>query len=607
MRIHETGQRWTAAKPGTEPVLALLPFAVQSGSDGDELIAQGLLEDICGELTRFPALQVISWMSGRAVADLPDPEVGARLGATHVLRGRVRRTGARLRVSATLVESQGSTQLWTEQFDAAAEEIFTIQDEIVARIAVILIARLEERALRVARRKPTDQLAAYEACLRGLMLLREGTLEADEGARPLFRHALDLDPLYARAHGGLSLSYFNEWSCQFWDRFEENGRQAYTHAHRALDLDDRDPMLHLIIGRIQLYNRAFDHASWYFDRALALCPNDAETLIQLSLCEVYLGRPDASIRHAEKAMRLNPYHPDYYHAYAALAHFAARDFDRTLAVGSNIGTPPMIDIPAYTAIALAHLGRMEEARQELARYHAVFEEKITYGRQPQPGEACQWLIAVTPFKRKEDETFLLEGFQLLDAVTEQAAQPRTPFAADVEQGTFVRQGEGWVLEFRDQKAIIGDMKGLHDIGRLLARSGDEIHCLDLADRADHGYGGDEVLDSAARQSLKARIRDLQEELGEAEDNNDLGRAEQARQELDQLVETLSAALGLGGRQRRIGNLSERTRTTVTWRIRHAVRKLREVHEPLARHLENSLRTGTFCAYKPEHPVRWRMS
>lgn len=190
------------------PTLAELPF--QTAGDGEALLTQGLLEDVCGELSRFPTLQVFSWMSGLAVADLPDPEVAHRLQASHVLRGRLRRAGERLRVTATLVEADSGTQIWREQFEAPAEAPFELQDEIVARIAATFAARLEERLANVAQGKPTDKLAAYEATLRGMMLLRQGTLEADTAARELFEHALAIDPLYARAHGGLSLSWFNE-------------------------------------------------------------------------------------------------------------------------------------------------------------------------------------------------------------------------------------------------------------------------------------------------------------------------------------------------------------------------------------------------------------
>jgi TolB-like protein len=597
------------------PTLAVLPFRTTTPDDADTLLAQGLLEDLCGELTRFPALQVISWMSAQEVADLPDPEVGRQLAATHLLRGRLRRDGHSLRVTASLVEAASGTQVWTEQFQTPLEALFELQDEIVARIAATLVARLEERALTGAQRKPPEALAAYEATLRGMMLLRQGTPEADTAARALFTHALELDPHYARAHGGLSLSWFNEWSCQFWDCYETNAREAYAHAHRALDLDDRDPLLHLVIGRIQLYRRNFDLAAWYFDRALALCPNDADTLIQLSLCETFLGRPEVGVAHAQKAMRLNPYHPNSYHAYAALAYFSAQDLEAAIASAQQVAHLPIVDTPAYIAVALAYLGRLDEARPWLAAYQQAFSERILRGRTPAQGEAFRWLLAVNPYRRESDQAYLRNGFRLLgmDTGSEDTAAGMTHAidgtAADAHTApdaeVFARRGDAWLLRFRGRESIIADMKGLHDIRRLLERPGDALHCLDLAERGDDTYGGDKILDTTARRSVQSRIRDLQEALAEAEDMNDLGRSEVLRNELDDLVETLARALGLGQRTRRLGSLSERARSTVTWRIRHALRKLHEVHEPLGRHLENSLRTGTFCSYRPEQPVRWR--
>jgi TolB-like protein len=593
------------------PVLAVLPFQA-AGDEREGVLAQGLVEDVCGELSRFPTLQVISWMSGLAVAHVPDTEIDARLGATHVLRGRVHRAGEQLRVTADLIECARGTHLWSESFEAPAGDVFGVQDEMVARIAATLAARLEETALKATQRKRTESLVAYELALRGLKLLRQGTPQADDEARGLFQRALELDPHYARAQAGLSLSWFNEWSCQFWDRFGENGRLAYEHAHRALDLDDSDPMVHVVIGRVLLYRREFEQASWYFDRALALCPNDAENLIQLAVCEAYLGRPEIGIERGEKAMRLNPYHPNYYYCYAALPHFVARDFVKALEVGSKAMGVPIIDIPAYTAIALAHLGRIDEAAEHFAAFNQEFRKRITFGREPEPDEACRWLLEVNPFRREEDMEFLAESARRLD----EKGTPRVPAGRgkpDVgpesrreQTAMLLRHGEGWAAEYAGSHAVFPDLKGIRDIRRLLERPGEPIHCLDLTERWDAAFPSDVVLDDKARQSVKARIRDLEEELAEAQDMHDVGRVEQARAELHELVEMLSKALGLGGRSRRLGNITERARTTVTWRIRHAVRKMEALHGPLGRHLANSLRTGTFCSYQPERPVSWRL-
>lgn len=116
-----------------------------------------------------------------------------------------------------------------------------------------------------------------------------------------------------------------------------------------------------------------------------------------------------------------------------------------------------------------------------------------------------------------------------------------------------------------------------------------------------------MLDARGREAIKLRVRELQEELAEAEDMNDIGRAEQLRDEMDRLVESLSNALGLGGRSRRLGDLAERARSTVTWRIRHAIRRVEQAHPTLGRHLSNSVRTGLFSCYRPERGIAWRIA
>lgn len=587
------------------PVLVVLPPQATDNGNHDDPLARGLMEDVCGALTRFPTLRVISWMSGAAVAHLPDSALGERLGASHVLRSRVEKSGNNLRVTASLVDCTGGTQLWTEPLELSNDDPLTIRDELAGRIAATLVARLEQITLAGARRKSPESLATYELTLRGLALLRRGTPQADEEARGLFRRALELDPDHARAYAGLSLSYFNEWSCQFWDKFQEHGRLAYQYAHRALELDDLDAMLHVVIGRIHLYHRRFEQASWYFDRALALCPNDAENLIQLSLCQAYLGHPETGMELAQTAMRLNPYHPSYYHGYAALSYFLDRQFEKALEIGGKSGEAPIVDIPAFTGVALAHLDRIDEAREHMSAYHAAFRELITFGREPQPGEPVRWLLDINPFRRREDVDMILAGLRLLGEADVQGHDGERDGAAHPDRAVLSRQASGWMVAFAGRRAMLPDLKGIHDIRRLLDRPGDEIHCLDLAGRGADADPGDTALDDRARHELRDRIRALQEEVAEADDHHDIGRAERARRELDKLVETLTRALDLRGRPRRIGSLTERARTTVTWRIRHAVRKTRVAHEPLGRHLANSLRTGTFCSYQPERPVEWR--
>jgi hypothetical protein len=117
-------------------------------------------------------------------------------------------------------------------------------------------------------------------------------------------------------------------------------------------------------------------------------------------------------------------------------------------------------------------------------------------------------------------------------------------------------------------------------------------------------GSDAVLDDTARAAYKQRLEELEEDIAEAESFNDAGRASRAREERDFLAGELASALGLGGRDRKLADPSERARKAVTMRIRNSVGRIAKVHPDLARHLERSVRTGMFCSYEPERPVDW---
>jgi hypothetical protein len=112
-------------------------------------------------------------------------------------------------------------------------------------------------------------------------------------------------------------------------------------------------------------------------------------------------------------------------------------------------------------------------------------------------------------------------------------------------------------------------------------------------------GADEVLDETARRQYRERLADLMEEIEEAERWSDPERTARAVAERDALVEALSAATGLGGRSRRLGDEHERARKAVSARIRDAVERIATVHPELGRHLAATVSTGAWCSYSPD--------
>jgi hypothetical protein len=185
---------------------------------------------------------------------------------------------------------------------------------------------------------------------------------------------------------------------------------------------------------------------------------------------------------------------------------------------------------------------------------------------------------------------------------------------------FHRDGEVWTLAYRGREIRLRDSKGLRDLHALLARPGTAVAALDLAAAPGGRQAGasagpgvlhppsdtGEVIDAQARAAYRQRLRELDEAAAEADAAADIERSARIAAERDALVAALTEAYGLGGRVRRSGSVAERARTAVTARIKDAIRRISEAHPELGRHLARSVRTGTFCVYEPDQPVRWSL-
>lgn len=183
------------------------------------------------------------------------------------------------------------------------------------------------------------------------------------------------------------------------------------------------------------------------------------------------------------------------------------------------------------------------------------------------------------------------------AILESLGPAPTPSArpARAEALTLVREGEGWRLSLGATSIVVRDGKGVVYLDVLLRAAGQEVHVLDLTGNGESGDAGP-MLDERAKTEYRARIGALRLEVDDATEDNDLGRAERARTELEVLTAELARAVGLGGRDRRAGSVVERTRINVQRRLRDVVRRVTELDERLGRHLDENLRTGVYCSY-----------
>ena len=195
---------------------------------------------------------------------------------------------------------------------------------------------------------------------------------------------------------------------------------------------------------------------------------------------------------------------------------------------------------------------------------------------------------------------------------------------------FRPEGEYWTVSFAGTTCRLKEARGLHYIAHLLQQPHQEVHVItlitisaDLSEEpaegppfqdaslaVDHTEGFSDagaMLDPQARAAYKQRLRELQEELAEAQQFHDLGRSERVAAEIDFLTHELASAVGLGGRARRVGSAAERARVSITRAIKSALRKITEHHPALGQHLATTIKTGTYCSYTPDvrMPITWQ--
>ena len=182
--------------------MAVLYFENLSGAKEDEYLRDGITEDIITELSKIRGLNTFSRPTVLAFRDktVTPVQIGQQLGAAYVLTGSLRRSGARLRINAQLVDTHTDFPLWSERFDREMKDVFEVQDEMARKIAEALRVTLSPQELEALAIKPTENLQAYDLYLRGKRYARRQTRQDLEFALQMFENAVAIDPSFALAY-----------------------------------------------------------------------------------------------------------------------------------------------------------------------------------------------------------------------------------------------------------------------------------------------------------------------------------------------------------------------------------------------------------------------
>jgi adenylate cyclase len=358
-----------------KPSIAVLPFTNLSGDPEQEYFVDGMVEEIITAISRLPWLFVIARNSSFAYkGKSPDlRQVGRELGVRYVLEGSVRKFGNRVRIASQLIDTTTGAHIWADRFNGALDDIFELQDQVASSVVGAIEPKLRQSEIERAIRKPTESLDAYDLYLRALAELHKYTESSVRRAIELLKQALAIDPSYAPAAAMIGDLCLMAQSLQGWGAGSDAERaEAVRLAIRAIEAGQDNPdALYMAANTLSLFAGDHKTATIAVDRALILNPNCAHAWRARGYVLVRQNRPEPAIDAFQCAMRLSPLDPFgfLFTAGIAAAYLAAGRYAEAIewADRSSREFPRYEASTRYKVIALAHLGRIEEASKWLAR------------------------------------------------------------------------------------------------------------------------------------------------------------------------------------------------------------------------------------------------
>ncbi len=352
-----------------KPSIAVLPFDNMSGDPEQEYFSDGISEDLITALSRIRHFKVIARNSTFSYKGTsPDiRQVSKELGARYVVEGSVRKSGTRVRVSAQLIDGTTGNHVWADRYDRDLEDIFAVQDELTLTLVGVIEPEMNKSERQRAVTKRAENLNAWELYHRGMWHMSRQTPEDFREASSLFQKAMDRDANFAPAHAAYAQCYMRN---RLMGTDEGDRDRALKSARRAIELDNADPMGHLAIGLMHMFDREHGQAIAELETAVRINPSSAQAHHVLGTALAHGGRADEALPHLVEAIRLSPADPDAagYNSRIGMAHFYLGDYEAAVQ-----WTEKGIRLPgsawmmrAYRVAALAQLGRDDDASDALA-------------------------------------------------------------------------------------------------------------------------------------------------------------------------------------------------------------------------------------------------
>jgi TolB-like protein len=312
------------------PALAVLPFANLTGDHDQDFVAEGISEDLIDRLSRLRWLPIISRSSSFAVRE-SDPKItGELLGARYLLEGRMRRQAGANTLSASLVDCESGSTLWSNKLALDAADSSDAFSELLTGLTTALGAKIDQEEQARALGKAQSDLNVRELIWRGRWHLNRFTAEDSVKAKAYIAEALEREPSSPEAI--IQMTWANLWDLWAQRGKDDEIRVVRQMAQKAIIADYDDARGHMLAGIAEKWLRQPLRAEALLKRAIELNPSLAMAHTQLGGSYYLRDAPDGAIATLKNAIRLSPNDAElfYFRGELAISYLMAGAYDDAL-------------------------------------------------------------------------------------------------------------------------------------------------------------------------------------------------------------------------------------------------------------------------------------
>jgi adenylate cyclase len=372
--------------PAPGPSIAVMPLLNLTGDEDQDYFADGLTEELTAELARHQEFQVIAAQStlrfkGRKV----DPkEIGREIGVRFLLTGSIRKDLKTVKVAVRLIDTFNTAQIWGESYkrDLTVANLIALQEEIAHRTVGVIADQyglISRKLSRESRKNSPADLRAYDAVLRFYQYETELTPEAFERALAALEQATDIDPEYGLAWAMLGHIHADNYALGFRE-IEAPLEKALTFARKGVALAPDNQFTHDALTLVYFHRGAKEMFLKHVEQTLALNPN-APYIVGVAGWHMALyGEWDRGLTLLKKGMKLNPYHPSWFHLAPFMDCYGRGEYEHALAEALKFNYPDLFWDPLVRAAALGRLGRQNEAKAAVSQLLMLEPDFATRGR-----------------------------------------------------------------------------------------------------------------------------------------------------------------------------------------------------------------------------------